>query len=343
MVLTGRETAPATFAARAHLNRDRPALVDVRTDGSRHTTSWGRLARRVRHLSLALSAEGFEPGVTLALDGTARAADRATTLLVGSAIGAVVVAGAGATPLDLDALAVAGAALDERHPDGFERLVAARSPHEPLLRCGEVDHTHASLLIAARSLAQGAGFGVADRLLVSLAPGSAAEVVLSVLVPCLTGAASWSSPTAFAVEDRGDDVRPTFIASRALSTQAGPTRRRVGRRRPRGAIRSVMVLGDGGAGGPLVPTGAGLVALSVEAAGGIVAGFGAGGSVGHPLPGVSLAVDDDGEVLVRSGGVPPGAPGLRDDGWLATGRHGRLDGGALVLERALAGPDGRAG
>lgn len=334
-MLTGRETVPATFAATAHRHGDRPAIVEVRVDGARRTTSWGALARRVRHLSLALSDDGFEPGQVLALDVAAPAADRAATLLVGSAVGAVLAVDAGAS-IDLTGLLGRGVALDERQPDRFERLVAERRPHDVLLRCGGVDHTHASLLIAARSLAQGAGLGAGDRLLVELTPGTAADAVLSVVVPCLTGAAWWTSPTDFAIGDLDEGIRPTFAAGTDAVLAAATSRRRLGRRRPAAPIRSVLVIGDGGAAGSLVELGSSLVALSVEAAGGVVAGFGVGRSIGRPLPGVTLAVEDDGRLLVRSGGVPPGAPGLRDDGWLDTGHRGRLDGGALVLEQEPA-------
>jgi long-chain acyl-CoA synthetase len=56
------------------------------------------------------------------------------------------------------------------------------------------------------------------------------------------------------------------------------------------------------------------------------------GSVGRPLPGVEVRVDDRGEILVRSAGVMRGyfldraatAEAL-DDGWLRTGDRGRLD------------------
>lgn len=334
-VLTGRETAPATFAATAHRHRDRPALVEVLADGARRTTSWGALARTVRHLSVALADDGFEAGQVLAVDVAGTAGDRATTLLVGAAVGAVLAVDAGA-PIDVGGLLPRGVALDERRPDRFERLVAERRPHDVLLRCGAVDHTHASLLIAARSLAQGAGLGVDDRLLVDLSPGSAADAVLSVIVPCLTGAASWTSPTDFAIGDLDEASGPTFVASTDAAPEAATSSRRLGRRRPAAPSRSIVVVGDGGAAGPPGDSGPSLVALSVEAAGGVVAGFGVGHSMGRPLPGVTLAIDDDGGVLVRSGGVAPGAPGLRDDGWLATGRRGRLDGGALVLDREPA-------
>jgi long-chain acyl-CoA synthetase len=51
-------------------------------------------------------------------------------------------------------------------------------------------------------------------------------------------------------------------------------------------------------------------------------------SVGRPIPGTTVAIADDGEVLVRGGNVAPGYwPGPLDSepGWLHTGDLGRLD------------------
>jgi malonyl-CoA/methylmalonyl-CoA synthetase len=62
------------------------------------------------------------------------------------------------------------------------------------------------------------------------------------------------------------------------------------------------------------------------------------GTVGLPLPGVELRLDDTGQVLVRGPSVTPGYWGdpaqvVDGDGWLATGDLGRLDeAGYLVIE-----------
>jgi len=50
----------------------------------------------------------------------------------------------------------------------------------------------------------------------------------------------------------------------------------------------------------------------------------------RPLPGVIVGIADDGEVLVRSDAVSPGR--CAEDGWLHTGRRGRLVGERLVLQ-----------
>jgi hypothetical protein len=359
-VLTGRETVAATFAATAHLHRDRPAAIEVAVDGTRRTTTWADVVRTVRHAAVALAGEGLGDGASVALEPGAPAPHRAVVLLVAAATGAVVVGGRGQV-LDLASLAVAGSAIDDRHPDRFEVLVAARDRHEVLLHAAGVDHTHASLLVAARSFAQGAGIGPEDGLHVGLRPGTAAEAVLAVVVPALTGAAAWTSAASTAAP--GPDPLaatggPTWVVSGAPGAPAPRARRRWRRPLPP-APRHLLVVGD--AAGPhtgerldgvdtagsvdaalaadtALSVDVGLAAdtaLSVDAAGGVVTGFGPPGSVGRPLPGVSVTVED-GEVLVRSCGVPPGAPGLGADGWLATGRRGRLEGGALVLEPSAA-------
>jgi acyl-CoA synthetase (AMP-forming)/AMP-acid ligase II len=61
-------------------------------------------------------------------------------------------------------------------------------------------------------------------------------------------------------------------------------------------------------------------------------------SVGAPLPGTDLAVDDRGEILVRGPATmrgylhdPEGTDGALADGWLHTGDLGRIDGGRLYV------------
>jgi O-succinylbenzoic acid--CoA ligase len=63
--------------------------------------------------------------------------------------------------------------------------------------------------------------------------------------------------------------------------------------------------------------------------------LGGRGSAGRPLPGVELAVAEEGEILVRGPMVAPGA--LAADGWLHTGDSGRLDAeGFLRVEGRIA-------
>src|SRR5262249_3489329 len=61
------------------------------------------------------------------------------------------------------------------------------------------------------------------------------------------------------------------------------------------------------------------------------------GTVGRPLPGVSIKIDDDGEVLIKSPGVLRGYWHAEQatneaivDGWLRTGDLGELDGDGFL-------------
>lgn len=329
-MLTGRETLAATFAVTAHRHRTATAVVD----GPEETTTWGELAVHVRRASLGWTVDGPRSGQEVVLDPTTDLAEQAVTLLVAAAVGATaVVAAAGPSGdparLDLRALAVTGADLDDRHPDRYEVLVAERSGQEPLLRCGDVVHTHASLLVAARSLAQLLGTAQTDRLSVELPRGSVSAVVAGLVLPFSTGASSQRGHPA------GAAVVDAALATTVL-VQAGaavPTRAR-SRRLPRPARRRepiVLSVLDARGGSPSRGDLAAAQALSVDAAGGVVTGFGAPGSLGRPLPGTSVAIDDEGEVHVRSAAVPTQAPGRRDDGWLPTGLRGELVEGSLVL------------
>jgi hypothetical protein len=124
--------------------------------------------------------------------------------------------------------------------------VAARDRHEVLLHAAGVDHTHASLLVAARSFAQGAGIGPEDGLHVGLRPGTAAEAVLAVVVPALTGAAAWTSAASTA--RAGPDPMaatggPTWVVSGRPGAPAPRARRRWRRPLPP-APRHLVVVGD---------------------------------------------------------------------------------------------------
>lgn len=57
------------------------------------------------------------------------------------------------------------------------------------------------------------------------------------------------------------------------------------------------------------------------------------GTVGQPVPGTTIRVQNDGEVWIRGIGVSPGYWGHddSDDGWLRTGDIGRLDEGYLTI------------
>ena len=239
-MLTGRETVPAALAATGWRQRD----------------EWGGVLAQVRHLALGFGEE--RP--------VAHPTTVAGTLAV-LAVGGVIDLDAEPAPLDEAALAVAGAAVDEREPDAYERRWRVVQPGDEAVRAdGGLSWTHGGLLWAARSVVQHLDLGPGDRLKVRGLDGVRA-LVASIVAPLLAGAA--------VVEFAGEGVA-TF----------GP----------------------------------GLVVVP-----GIAVPL--GGDV--PLPGVTVGIADDGEVLVRSDAVSPAACGA--DGWLHTGRNGRLLGERVVL------------
>lgn len=350
-MLNGSETLAGLASATGHRLWSLPAVAEVSLEGGARLTTWGELLTRVRYVALGLAAAG-SPAAPMALAPDATALDRAVAVLAAAAAGRLVDLDAGvddggtpgAGPLagrELVALATAGAQVDQAEPDRFEALVAGVDPTTELVRSDGATHTHASLLVPARSFAEGAGLEVGDGLLVALPPGLP-RLVLGVVVPSLAGAVAWSLGGGVGLPAGLRLARPALAVLTPVGAWQVPppenerTRRR---RRAAGATRVVQVT-DGGAGGAAPPPGAS-AALAVAAAGGLVTAFGPPGSVGRPLPGVSVAIDDDGQVLVRGGGVASEAPGRRGDGWLPTGLLGRLEAGALRLEGAPTGKGAR--
>lgn len=352
-VLTGRETLAATFAATGHRYHATAAL-HVGAGDQVHVTTWRDLSARVRVVALGWDEAGHDPGEALAVDPDDGHLAVTVRLLVAAVTGAVAVVADGTDDLDdldldLDALASAGAMVDDRHPDRFESLVARRVPDEALVRRGAITHTNASLLVAGRSLSRALGVGVGDRIVVDLAPASIAALVAGVVLPCLTGAASQVGCPPVTTGEVGGQVHTLVAAGRPRPAPPAPPpepRRRRRRRRARvadnsGATSDVVVLDTSLPrldtslprldAGEMPPDGGSANALALDAAGGIVTGFGPLGTLGRPLPGASIAVDEAGVVFVRSGAVAPGAPGTTEDGWLPTGLEGRLVEGALVL------------
>lgn len=339
-MLTGHETLAEVFAATAHRCHRRTALVEPGGTGA-GTSTWASLAAQVRLAALGWTSDASREGDEVVLVPGSGLRARTVALLVAAATGAVAtIAPEGAAvgaPLDLERLAAAGGDVDERHPDRFESLLRARSPSDPLLRLGALVHTSASLLVAARSLGQALGMDGNGMLEVALPEASVAAVVAGSVVPCLTGDAS-CRPSDLegpgAPEAELDHVVRLVVAGWApsLAGEAPAARRRVRRQVPRATVVQVLDVAM------LPTTGADAVAvasaLSLDAAGGMVTGFGGDGTVGRPLPGVSVAVEGDGQVLVRGAAVPRGAPALRADGWLPTGVHGRLVGRDLVVDAA---------
>jgi hypothetical protein len=289
-VLTGRETIPAAFAA--------AAWRDCRTDAT----------GRVRQLAL-----GLGDGV-----GTVPAPGTTTGALAVLAAGGVLDLDGPASPIDEDALIAAGRAIDEREPDAFERRWRTIAPADAaVIADGGLSWSHGGLLWAARSVAQLVGAEPGVRLRLDDPLDGVRRLVLETLVPAVTGAElAPSGPAdvhvtpAAALLDRLRPVIEALPTGRLRARGAGrDARRTLGLDR----TRLVLLTGDGAA-----VAADWLDLLGIEAHELVsVPGCASPIRAGIPLPGVTIAVDDGGEVLVRSDAIAAGA--IADDGWLHTG------------------------
>lgn len=285
-MLTGRETIPAAFAATAWQQ------------------GWHELARRVRHIALGLGAVG-----TVAPPTTTAAA------LAVLAAGGTLDFDADPAPLAEDALAAAGRGIDDRDPDAYERAVHAVAPGA-IAAAGDGGRawTHGGLLWAARSFAQGIGAGPGTRLRYDDDLDGVRRFVLRALVPAVSGAV---------VVDARPDVLVWPAANAVATLRPAIEGLPPGRLRARGAARDAVAgLGLAGCGLVLV-TGEAAVAVDWLRQLGVraeplvaVPGCAAPIRTDRPLPGVTLAVAEDGELLVRADFVAPDA--LADDRWLHT-------------------------
>lgn len=293
------ETVPAAFAATAH--RHRPVTA-VREPG--RATSWLRLADEVRALALGLTAEeSVAPGRRVAVHGP-DGADRLAVELAVLAVGAVAVLDGLPAELDvyahgLDRLRATGKERDRAEPDAFERSWHAVAPDDVAIAADGTDFTHANVLTGARSLVQALDVDAGDVVRCTLPTDGAAGWVVAHAVPVLTAATL--------LVGRGDATVLVSDDPRDLPVEV-PERRRFRRRVTDPGPRHALVVGSNAA------TFAGLAGIATGPDG--------------PLPGVVVAVDDDGLVLVRSDAVPRG---WCEDGWLHTGRAGDLVDGTLVL------------
>lgn len=292
-MLTGRETVPAAFAATAYRN------------------GWTDLARRVRHLALGLGDAGTIPCPTT--DAGALAA---------LAAGGTLDFDRAAVALDENALLARGREVDERDPDAYEQGWSAITPGATAaIGDGGERWTHGGLLWAARSFAQ--GIDAEPGVTISVSDATAGDgvdgvrrFVVRTLVPAVTGARLVDRDAAIVVCAAEEMIE----ATRPLVTSL-PT----GRFRQRGAAaaarqslglttcRLALVTGDADVavdwlqqlGVPVEPLAA-------------VPACAAPISAARPMPGVTVAVADDGEVLVRSDAV---ALDRCSGGWLHTGRY----------------------
>lgn len=291
-MLTTAETVPAAFAAASYRD-DRRVL-----------------ATRVRHLALGLEGADTRPLPTT---------DAAALAVL--AIGGVLDLDATPLALDEDALETIGQTRDEEDPDAYERAWRAVAPTD-IAVVGDrgASWTHAELTWAVRSVAQHVHTEPGLRLHVSSATANdgidgVRRLVLTTLLPALAGVDVVEADADVIVWSAGEVVPIT----RALVTSL-PT----GRLRRRGATadarerlglarcRLALVTGDAGVAVDWLRE-LGIRAEPLE----VVPGCAAPVRAARPLPGVTIAVDDDGEMLVRSGAT---AGGRAVDGWLRTGR-----------------------
>jgi hypothetical protein len=291
-VLTGRDTVPAAFVAAAHRG--------------------GRIerARHVRHLALGLG----QPG-TVACPTTDDG------ILAVLAAGGVLDLDVPAAALDDDAITSRGRAIDEREPDAFERSWSAVQPGDAAATGdGGACWTHGGLLWAARSFAQGVHASEGVRIHVS--PASEADgidgvraVVVRTLVPAITGATLVDLGAEIAVRPAGeiaDAARPFVEGLR------GGRRGRIDAAAARDALdlarcRLALLTGEAAVAVDWLRM-LGVPAEPLLA----VPGCASPVRANTPMPGVTIGVADDGEVLVRAGAV---APARCRDGWLHTGRY----------------------
>lgn len=317
-MLTGRETIATAFAETAHRHRAL-AAGHHRVGEGWHRTSWGDLAWLVRQLTLGLAEQGVARGDRLRVDGLAPV-HRGSVGLAAACLGAAAVLdGDGTEPGDLDGLVAAGRKADEAAPDRSESLRDEVTPEEAALADGDLVFTGADVLWGATSLAAALDADADDRLVSTLPVDTPAGWVAGVLVPVVTAAATWFPESGIVATVTA--ARPTIVvctdADAALLAES-PTD-------DLGAVRAVLVV-DGAAGARrLAARGVTGVSPAITFPGyaGLVTGDG-----GRPLPGVTVGIEDDGEVVVRSDAV---AKSRCEGGWLRTGRKGTLDGDRLTL------------
>ena len=360
-MLTGTDTVASAFSATAHRHGGRPALLG----GGGAVTTWATLGASVRLLALGLDADGVGAGcrvrVAPGLDPVGR---RAVELAV-ACLGAVRELGDGADApparvvgADPGALRAAGARLDEGDPDRFERRSGEVGAGTPAVTEHGITWTHAQLLWASHSLATSLAAIAEDRVVSTLPDDDVTGWVCGALLPVVSAAATsidpaggWStvaaaSPTLLVCRDHDLAGVPDTAGAR------GPRRRRAGRfptpgrrtGRPDGldSCRAAVVVGGGPVATRLAAAGVPTrVAVTWRGHAGLVTGAtgpaGPAGDLGRPLPGVTIAVADDGEILVRSESV---ATGWCEDGWLHTGCRGAIDDAGRL--QAVAGPVGRS-
>lgn len=354
-------TVPADVAATIHRRRDATALQG----GSTRAVTWDELGARLRLVAVALAAGAgrVRVGVAQELAGTV---DGAVAELACLAAGAVLVLG-GDTDVELTATRVhalqqEGAGIDAQEPDRFERAWAAVDPGDPALSVGDVVLTHANVRFTLRSLEQLLELTPDDRV-ASLVDDRGLPALLVRLLHARAGSSRSLG------DDRRDLSRwqPTLVvaaaehwrelaAASAAWARPRSRSRLLARLRPTAegqASDGLAALRVGVCWGvaPEPETVAALAAAGrplaqvhgVAVTGGAYAGAGPGRAtartVGRPLPGTSVRVGDEGQLLVRGGGVAAGR--ADENGWVTTGERGAIeDDGSIRLLPHAAVADG---
>lgn len=199
----------SAFAASAQRLGPQPAH-HLDRGGRWEPVTWAVVATRIRHEALALAAEGLKTGRRVALDAPSRDEDPSPspweTELAVLATGAVVVAElpngsrikrVETTDAAREARVVAGAEIDRREPDRFERMIGTVEPDAPAFVFGEaVELSHSNVLSAVRSLAgvvgpEPEGRRAGERTVAALARRSIAGRLAAEWWPAVSGADVW--------------------------------------------------------------------------------------------------------------------------------------------------------
>src|SRR5437660_256147 len=141
-------TVPELFARAVYRRPEAPAVI---WDGAQ--LSWAGYGRSVREVALGLISEGVRPGDRVAVAGEATPTARIADLAVIS-VGAISSIGHQRDDVfkDLDGLRAAGAELDEREPDRYERVSRAVEPGDPATAIADATLSHGNLVWTIRSL-----------------------------------------------------------------------------------------------------------------------------------------------------------------------------------------------
>jgi long-subunit acyl-CoA synthetase (AMP-forming) len=262
--------------------------------------AWDAFGRRVRHAALGLAAATGGPGTRVGIPDV-DSADSRVADVAALAAGCVTVGPGDVADVVLDAGALrdvegAGAGIDDDAPDRFERMCAAVTGVDPATVVDGVVLSHANLCWTLRSLRRLVALAPGRRVTTSVAIGALAGRLLGHYLPIAAGASVVVADNGAGADDADLVVRSS---ARWAATVSAP-----------GAAAPSPVYG--------VAACTGIAAMGPL-------GAVPPGAAGRPLPGVTVAIDDDGRVLVAGGNVAATA-----GRWVATGDTGKLDRGGWL-------------